>query len=100
MNRITTSPNFLAIFLTVSILIPPISLLSFNTQVGQSVTLSDIPGFTISGQVVSKADGQNSASRGGKIGQSPGRKIDIYQTDWCKQFNKILGTHYKPEARR
>src|SRR5678815_187683 len=41
----------------------PIHLLAlFSTEVGQSISLSVTPGFIISGQVVSKANDQNSTS--------------------------------------
>jgi len=63
----------------------------FNTQVGQSVTLSDIPGFTISGQVVSKADGQNSASVVVRLANRPGARLIFTKLTGANNSIKYLG---------
>jgi len=63
----------------------------FNTQVGQSVTLSDIPGFTISGQVISKADGQNSASVVVRLANRPGARLIFTKLTGANNSIKYLG---------
>ena len=63
----------------------------FDTQVGQSVTLSDIPGFTISGQVVSKADGQNSASVVVRLANRPGARLIFTKLTGANNSIKYLG---------
>ena len=46
-----------------------------NTQVGQSINLAVTPGFSISGQVVSKADDQNSTSVVVRLTNRPGARL-------------------------
>ena len=70
---------------------PPYFSALFNTQVGQSVTLSDIPGFTISGQVVSKADGQNSASVVVRLANRPGARLIFTKLTGANNSIKYLG---------
>jgi len=60
-DRIDFDPNHLSTLLT--------------TQVGQSVSLSITPKFNISGQVVSKADGQNSSSVVVRLSNRPGARL-------------------------
>ncbi len=46
-----------------------------NTQIGQSVSLSVAPAFTISGQVVSKAEDQSSTSVVVRLTNRPGARL-------------------------
>lgn len=46
-----------------------------NTKVGQSISLAVTPGFTISGQVVSKADDKNSSSVVVRLTNRPGARL-------------------------
>jgi hypothetical protein len=46
-----------------------------NTQVGQSITLAITSGFTVSGQVVSKADDQHSTSVVVRLTNRPGARL-------------------------
>jgi len=47
----------------------------FNTKVGQSINLAVTTGFTISGQVVSKADDKNSTSAVVRLTNRPGARL-------------------------
>ena len=47
----------------------------FNTKVGQSISLAVTTGFTISGQVVSKADDKNSTSAVVRLTNRPGARL-------------------------
>jgi hypothetical protein len=54
---------------------PTILSALLNTQVGQSINLAVTPGFRISGQVVSKADDQNSTSVVVRLVNRPGARL-------------------------
>jgi hypothetical protein len=54
---------------------PTILSALLNTKVGQSIDLAVTPGFRISGQVVSKADDQNSTSVVVRLVNRPGARL-------------------------
>ena len=54
---------------------PTILSALLNTKVGQSINLAVTPGFSISGQVVSKADDQNSTSVVVRLVNRPGARL-------------------------
>ena len=57
-------------------------LVLLSTEVGQSISLSVTPGFIISGQVVSKANDQNSSSVVMRLTNRPGARLI---------FTKLIG---------
>ena len=62
----------------------------FNTQVGQSVTLSDIPGFTISGQVVFETAPSNSGT--------PGTWTQLYAESWNTSAIPLAAVSFELKA--
>jgi hypothetical protein len=70
----------------------PIHLLAlFSTEVGQSISLSVTPEFIISGQVVSKANDQNSTSVVMRLTNRPGARLIFTKLTAPKSSVKYIG---------
>jgi hypothetical protein len=70
----------------------PIHLLALlSTEVGQSISLPVAPGFIISGQVVSKANDQNSASVVMRLTNRPGARFIFTKLTGPKSSVKYIG---------
>ena len=62
-----------------------------NTGVGQSVSLPVIPTFNISGQVVSRSDGQNSISVVVRLTNRPGARLIFTKLAGASDSVKYIG---------
>jgi len=63
----------------------------FKTQVGQSISVSVTPAFTISGQVVSKAEDANSRSVVVRLANRPGARLIFTKLTSQNNFVKYIG---------
>ena len=70
---------------------PTLLSVLFNTQVGQSVTVSLTQAFTISGQVVSKAEDANSTSVVVRLANRPGARLVFTKLTSQKNSVKYIG---------